>query len=344
MRPLLAGLLLLCAIAGATVPNDDVPGRINSGYSFAPIVGYDPLFGFLFGGAAFRGSTAPPYSNGNLQLYMSTKKHLAFSVTDKFWDRERRFYSYDVGVNSFSDVYFGEGDRTSVASRLDIDSFRAVFTPLIGYRIDERWTLQHFATVRYRDETGTRYFGSELRPIVGVSLTYDSRDNQIDTRRGRYVLLTVNGGLGALSTRPGREDFAQAQVEWREFLPAADWLVLAAQGRFGASAGDAGYLFRYSLGGHDSFRGYPNNRFRGATYYLGQLEARLRISKWVHFALFAALADISDRNTQDFHGPRFAKGAGIRLNLPPDFVAKARLDFGFGDDQSSIYLNFNEAF
>ena len=78
--------------------------------------------------------------------------------------------------------------------------------------------------------------------------------------------------------------------------------------------------------------------------YLGQLELRFHPNKWVGLVGFTALGDTADRNPGDFGTPRFIKGVGLRIGLPPDHIAMARMDFGWADDESTIVMNFNQAF
>lgn len=335
---------LLAGPLWAAAPNDDVKSRINGGLSLAPIVGYDPAYGVLVGGAVFRGVLAAPYSNASAIAYASFKKNAALELRYKIWDRDRWFYNFESTLANFFDPYYGEGDRTDVNGRIMIDNFHASFDPSVGYRFDRQLTLILGAQLRYRDETGVRVFGSELRPAYGATLVYDNRDNQIDTHHGIYTSVALDTGPGAFSTKAGAKNFARAAIDLRGFTEAFPWLVLAAQIRAGTIAGDAGYQFRFALGGSDSIRGYPSNRFRGDVFYLTQVEGRFILMRWLSLALFTAAADIADRTGADFRGPLLASGFGLRIGLPPDYVAKARLDFGFANDQQSIYLSFNEAF
>lgn len=330
--------------------NGDVPKRVYAGYSFAPIVGYDPTFGVLLGAAAFRGVVEPPYSNASVLIYGTTKRNITLEVHDKIWTRDRLVYNFDTYFTNFFDPYYGEGNRTLVSAQRNVDNFSIFFTPSFGYRFDRRRYLFIFGNLKYRDEQGVdsdaskRVFGTDLRPDLGISLLFDSRNNEVDSTSGGYAYAAVEGSPGWAALRAGASDFLRLDTDFRYFYSPAEWLVLAGQARAGTSAGDPGYLYRFTLGGGGSLRGYPNNRFRGNAYYMGQLEARFRPLRWLGLALFGGLGDIADRSWADFRSPLFAQGLGVRIGLPPDFVAKARLDIGVAKDQTSIYLSFNEAF
>jgi hypothetical protein len=91
-------------------------------------------------------------------------------------------------------------------------------------------------------------------------------------------------------------------------------------------------------------RGVTLNRFRGQHFYEAQGELRLRVLNWLSLVGFAAFADAADVSIADFTTPKLTGGGGLRLGLPPDYVAKARFDVGFSQDGWNFYLKFNEAF
>ena len=331
MRFLLSVLFLFSVLLRASEPppldpngppNDDVKSRINAGLSLSPIVGYDPTFGVLVGGAVFQGVVTPPYSNGSALLYASSHKNVELELHYKAWDKERLFYNVDATFANFFDPYYGEGDRTNVANQIMIDNFTTTLDPSVGYRFDRKFTLQGNVRLRYRDEHGVegnpsqRVFGTDLRPAAGISVSYDTRDNQIDSHRGAYASLELLGGIGGVATQSGTQNFLRAELDLRYFSQLTSWLVLATQARGGTLAGDGGYLFRFSLG-NDTFRGYPLNRFRGDIYYVFQIEPRATVLPWLSFSVFANAGDIADHVVADFNGPLFTKGVGVRVALRP---------------------------
>jgi len=327
----------LASVARADAPNDDVSHRINEGYSFAPILGYDPTFGTLFGAAAFRGSTKPPLSNGHALVYGSTKGNFAAEAAYTYWDDDRMFYKAELRGSNFFSAYFGEGDNTDVNSLLKIETRTFSVIPTVGYRFSRDFSLSFYSQVKYREETApTKIIPTELTPVIGVTAAYDLRDNQIDSKKGTYLALSVDGGP--------TKSFGRLEADVRQFFPVTEALVLAAQLRGGTSTGNPTYLYRYSIGGSGDMRGYQSNRLRGNHYYLGQLEARLKVLPWLTLATFAGGGDVANVTFSDFGKPKATYGGGVRIGLPPNFVAKARIDFGISQDEKNFYLVFNEAF
>lgn len=115
--------------------------------------------------------------------------------------------------------------------------------------------------------------------------------------------------------------------------------VMAARASGGHAEGNPSYLFHYTLGGAYVLRGFYSNRFRGSSFYAGQLEMRFPIWGKLSGAAFTDAGDITDTH---FQGPRVSYGAGIRVAL--NASVKLRLDYGMSNDQNGVFFTFGEAF
>jgi hypothetical protein len=158
------------------------------------------------------------------------------------------------------------------------------------------------------------------------------------------LLAKFDYGPASLSSGTQAKDFARLQVEARAFAPLASSLTLAGQLKGGTSIGTPGYLHRYAVGGGYDMRGVTLNRFRGQHFYEAQTELRIDILSWFGVVGFFAVGDTANISFSDFMKPKLTEGFGLRFGLPPDFVAKVRMDLGFSQDEWAFYLNFNEAF
>lgn len=343
-------LLSVKASADPEVVNDDVKRRISSGYSFAPVVGYDPTYHLLLGGAVFRGEPTLPASNTSLILVGTLKGNFAGQGVFKAWDTTDNFLIVDIGAQNFFDAYYGEGNNTRPSGLSKIDKFKLTVETSVWHRWDRQMSTGLYTEMRYRKENGIdgdptrRLFGNEFTPIVGVAMLFDKRDHEVDTHSGTYLLAKLDVGPKELSSGNNAQSFLRVQADARAFLPATEWLVLGGQLGVGSAFGDPGYLYRFALGGDKLLRGYETNRLRGSGYYLVQGEARARLIEWMSVVLFSGIGDVADQRFSDLGTPKLTGGLGLRIGLPPDFVAKARLDVGIASDQISFYLSFNEAF
>ena len=129
-----------------------------------------------------------------------------------------------------------------------------------------------------------------------------------------------------------------------KFIPFGESVVLAGQVKMGTTSGEPGFQFRYDLGCSKKLRGFQRNRLRGRHYYLTQVEVRVSFTRRIGMVAFGGVGDVGDSKRSDFRSPKPSGGFGLRIGLPPDFVAKIRLDIGVCGDERNFYLNFNEAF
>ncbi len=338
--------------------NDDIEGRLKEGYSITPILGFDPTYGFLLGGAYFQENPELPGSKLDLLAFGTFKPVVEVYARYQRWNIGRSRYEIKGSISNFFDSYYGEG-VTNPNNQIEIKAFNAYLIPSYWYRVDDKISLGVFSELRIRNELGTeanenaRFFRDEFTPVIGVAARLDYRDNLGDPTSGSFHELKVdfslkdltsNLGTTNLISQPNARDFLQAEWDSRFYLKVSDPLLLSSQIKGGISAGTPSYLYRFSLGGVDNLRGIRSNRLRGKHYYQVQGQARFALNHWLALAGFGGLGDVADQNFNDFTSPVASGGVGIRLGLPPDFIAKARFDFAWSKDESTFSLNFNEAF
>jgi outer membrane protein assembly factor BamA len=330
--------------------NDDASTKISNGISVFPIVGYDPSTGFYFGGAFFHGDTEPPVKNLSIYAYGAFTGLLALDVRFKIWNTTNLFYNFSSLTTNFFDPYFGEGNNTTPQVAFPLNNFKTNLKVSAWYRFTRLLSSGIYTELNYRKENGVngdstlRIFGDEFTPIVGLALVYDSRDHEFFTKHGCYLTGKVDWGPAFLSTGASAKDFVRFQAEGRFFVSFFSNLVWGSELRLGTAIGSPGYLYRYALGGSLDMRGYQINRLRGQHFYEAQTELRIDILSWFGVVGFFAVGDTANISFSDFMKPKLTEGFGLRFGLPPDFVAKVRMDLGFSQDEWAFYLNFNEAF
>jgi predicted amidohydrolase YtcJ len=325
-----------------------------SGYSISPIIGYDPVPGFLLGGAYFFYPYQAEGSLGSLQIYGSPAQ-LRARLEGEFIALHalgRLSPRVALRLDTLRDRYYGVGMTTN-PDRYQTTDPRRVDASL-GALISLGRSLQvggHVVGGYLRDEAAASIAtlgGGREGPVNGslvgarVEIAHDDRDNIFATRfGGRRVLWTeadvVQGGAPSYRQRFG------ATVT--QFFPLrAPDLILALRAEGGASAGDHAYATDFALGGGDLLRGYYSNRFRGQYYAAGSAEVRMPIIGPFSAVAFGDVGRVWIDSVGNTGALGRSAGVGLRFGLPPDRLIRLRFDFGFAPDQWGVFFKFNEAF
>lgn len=195
------------------------------------------------------------------------------------------------------------------------------------------------------DTLGTgAVLGEAGGPVHGLGLVarYDSRDNELSTRRGGYVDVRWLAHDPAIGSRYA---FHALGVDARWFHTSAeDWTVaVRMSGAF--RIGEPPFTHLAELGGDNLLRGVFQGRFRDRHTVGLQGELRLPVVRRLRAV---GWADVG----QAFHEPeellerpvRLTVGAGARFEIDEEAHSVVRLDVGGGPDGFGLILNFGEAF
>jgi outer membrane protein assembly factor BamA len=197
---------------------------------------------------------------------------------------------------------------------------------------------------RFTDVSGTDFFqqtyGSTIEDtdITGrLTLLYDSRDNEFNTRRGVFV-----EGSGLVGS--GGNGYQRLTFIARGYLPVRTGTIIAA--RLGASGvlGEAPLSARYEIptwehevsvyGGEFSNRGVDDQRYAGEHVLFGNLEIRHDLLNAGDYGAITLLAFVDAGRV--FEGEHFrlttehlkvGKGGGLALRL----LRSTILTFNFAD-------------
>lgn len=355
-----AALFLALQPAFAAVPAEPSQGEVphsnefnastfgekakDRGHSIAPLVGYDPTFGVVAGGAYFfQGEQVNFGLDASLNFREVYQTHGRFSIN--LADRARTEGNFTF-IKGFA-PYYGEGGVTPPTMR-QIWGNRFEVQSKMLFQITDKFSVGGIADLRSRTEVGAPDGGTFNRVApdssvfaVGLISEYDTRRDKTRSTDGFVFTQEILHGPPQAG-RPSFTQFNGSFVVYKEimegFIPD---VVAAFRLMGGASIGDVPYAFRYQLGGAKLLPGYLENRFRGSRFYLQQTELRFPIWRMIGGAFSLGFGDASDG---EFIAPKMAYGVGLRIGLPPDWISKIRVDICFGKDQFGVFADFGQTF
>jgi outer membrane protein assembly factor BamA len=195
---------------------------------------------------------------------------------------------------------------------------------------------------------------------VRAGLVWDTRDREIAPQHGSYgdfLVQRVDKALGATSS------YTRVTGILRKYYPVAPRLVFAQRALVQQTSGDVP-LYDYStmqtslgqqegLGGSNSIRGLPKNRFIGKGIAILNSDLRWRFREFElrrkpAYLTATAFVDVGRVWTESIKVGELASdlhagyGAGIRLGLGPSFVVA--LDVGRSSESTQIYIGLGYPF
>ncbi len=325
-----------------------------------PFVGSAPETGLQYGATAYRlehlGDSVTRPSSYQLFASSTAKSQLrAYFELDRWTTRNDWHVTGHLEWERFPLTYFGVGDRTPQAAE-------EAYTPrgIIGWAtVQRRVAGPLYALIGYHYQNldiikttpGGALRNSSIRGSTGsrvgqlqLGALWDSRDDASASYSGTFIQATES--LAATAFR-SEFDFRRFVVDARQFVPLGGRRVLAFQGVYEGTAGNAPFD-QISLVGNPSYlRGYPTGRYRDFHLATVQAEFRSPIVGRLSGALFGGAGRIAPRAADLTSGsartlPSY--GAGVRWQLFAGSRNLIRLDYARGAGQSGIYLGLNEAF
>lgn len=278
------------------------------------------------------------------------------SVSARLFSRINSYFS-GSGIGG-SDTPTGEGrfdERRTGGSFAVTRPFRQYYTTSIGF------SYENVKTVNF-DDTGETRFIQQDGELASLSLQVarDRRDVILDPNEGDYARISVEPGLSNITkiggevgddtSVLGRKPFVRTTLEYKAFFsrrPPRDKPldtprpVLAFRARYGFISGTVPFFEQLFVGGSDSLRGYPDQRFWGKNSLLTSLEYRLPIQQ-VKALNLIAFVDYGGAwggygTIQDFsqsRNPRLQLGYGLGVSFRTP-LGPIRIDFGFNQQGGS---------
>jgi outer membrane protein assembly factor BamA len=352
----------------------------RAAYAIAPVIGYKPASGVLFGVAGniavSRGDAATTHMSSTVvSATFSSKKQTSITARfNQFGADDRWVLDGDNRAQWTSQDTFGLGTTTAPEDDVNMrfDRFRfyeTVYAKLyrrvlggVGFHYStntnvepgdaagENWSESPY--VAYTTAHGFSLNG-QTSVGLGFSAQTDTRDSAINAHRG---------WLASASYRTFFKNFLGGDSTWQElYLDGRTYRPLGPAGRqtlafwfWGdlVTGGVAPYLDLPATGMDKygrSGRGYAEGRFRGEQLIYGEVEYRATLTKngLMGIVAFLNTTSLSNRASGERLFDDFATGAGagFRLLLSKRSMTNLCVDVGWGRQGSrGLYLSVQEAF
>lgn len=334
----------------------------------APQVNYNKNFGVtstLY--AAFYPS---PDRSWEVNLSKSTKINEDYEIKlrDKtFFDRKLEVNLYAFAFSDGSARFFGFNAKTPRQRESNYTDTEKGFNLAVGYEIGRYFQL--VVGERYRDvdiEKGAvtsipyikeRFSGSRVPGIDGfvahaqrVALVYSSLDSVTAPTSGGFAKAVVENSSKVLG---GAADYRHYEGELKGYIPIDNSRYISVfRLVYNQTLGEkVPFLEQSILGGENTLRGYGRNRFIDNSYFLLNLEERIRLFRWEIFnvkadwelAPFIDLGAVMERldrsNGKQFE---FNPGIGLRAVVRPNIIG--RIDVGIGNDGPAVFVGLGYPF
>jgi outer membrane protein assembly factor BamA len=338
----------------------DTVEQKRKGLIFFPILFYTPETKIAAGGLVnyyFRESkskiTSRPSSIMPSVIYTQNKQILAELSTYLYWKDEKYYVESYAAYIKFPDKFYGIGNNTSEDDEEDYTPrfvrFKINFQKRIrpGLYLGMKYELERSKLTEV-EEDGLLAKGDILGSDGGIAsgggllASWDTRNSVYCPSRGGFHQLSATFFKSALGSD---FDFNRYTFDFRQYLPLFSSHVLAFQCYLNTITGDPPFQMLSLLGGARMMRGYYEGRYRDKNMIVFQADYRMPVWKRFGMVGFAGLGDVADKVSDfllsDF---KYSFGCGIRYQLSPEEKINLRLDFGFGEGSSGIYITLKEAF
>jgi len=317
-----------------------------------PIINYDQDAGFGYGGKGFLYNLLEVNESYDLIICNSTKGErwyrFVFSIPDLLRRHGEKYslaldftIDYDkwIKYKFYPDSYSNESEYNSTENYIR--------EPIELTALFSRGITEYFAA-----ELGLRFkslscygFDPEgllknIKPLetqylsLLFNLRFDTRNNLINPQSG--FVFEIANELAKDLLNPYEQDFYKIGITGNYFISLFDpGFVLASRAVIQFITKD-NYILALPLGGNNTIRGLPQDRYLSESTLLINNELRFHI--WWRFG---GIAGIDTGNSETTPGWIINPVAGLRFYMD-NFVV--RFDIGFGKEETGLYFNFGHIF
>ncbi len=209
--------------------------------------------------------------------------------------------------------------------------------------ISDEWSVGLSVGSERVDNTAATTFEPYTSNTVGLSVSYDSRDNWMNPSTGVYYVLGLRRGWKIASAQT---NFTKYTLDLNRFLPLGSGQVLAMHLGVGTGIGDVPIGEIFYAGGANTIRGYdPSESRTGKDKLIANIEYRYSFNDMFQGVLFFDWGNAWNTGWPDPGKFISGRGFGLRLNTP---MGPIRLDYGIGSNRAfsegTLHFSVGHAF
>lgn len=334
----------------------------------APQVNQNKNFGVT---ASLYGAFYPnPDRNIEINLSQSGKVNHFYEIRGRdisMLDKKLELNAYAFKLADGSSRFFGFSAKSPQQQETNYTNDETGFSISGGYQIG-----QHFQVTlgdRFRD-VGIRSgavikipyikekFSTQHVPGIDgftthaprISVSYNTLNNRDTPTNGGYARFTFEPTIKALG---GAGDYRHYEAEAKGFIPLdnARYITVFRLMYNQTKGENVPFLEQSTLGGETTLRGYGRNRFIDNSYFLCNIEERIRLFRWEIFNVTAdwelapfidmgaVMESLDKASSSSFE---FNPGIGFRAIVRPNIVG--RVDIGIGKDGPALFVGLGYPF
>lgn len=205
--------------------------------------------------------------------------------------------------------------------------------------------------------------------LTSLSLrgVYNNRDFDLDPAQGQYLALALEPGFTNIRSaeqqfidsgvvKLGQSSFLRASIDYRLYYspqgrrtqPDDRRQVFAIRAYYGTISGTVPFFEQFFIGGAETLRGYPEDRFWGKNAALLSVEFRQPIEKAFTAVFFVDIGhawggypSVNDFIQRGSFRPEIGYGLGVRVRTP---LGPLRIDYGIGRDGGRTHFSVGQVF
>ena len=289
-----------------------------------------------------------------LALYSLRKQFVAAINGSIYFPGERFILNQRISYSYYPDKFWGLGKNTPNSNKEDYNSkqfyiylhpqvlIKTNFFLGLLYEFQNVWDINYVAGGLFDQQNVLGRKGYHVSGL-GLSLTYDSRNNAFAPDRGAMLQFYFNhfDPIFASDYR-----YTNYVVDLRKFMRTYGQQVLALRAYGFFNAGEVPLRSLAAFGGSSLMRGFYEGRWRDYNQVVLQAEYRIPLIWRFGLVAFGGLGNVEhDLANFDFTYLKYSFGGGLRFALSKSERLNLRLDYGFGGhDENGFYFQLGEAF